>query len=422
MNLTTTFHYFIHVLHFVLLQMQSDRSNEAYGVAHCITHGYSFRCIGVQVMTQVDLKRCKITARRIEEIAPIFSDELESLDLSHNSIGAKGVAELLVQNRDSFGCLKTLSLNASGLGNRGAAIVADFIAGSKTISKLELDYNGIGFKGVRKIAEALMINTSLTELNLNHNLFHRGIKYLATALKRNTTLTCLHLVADNTTNTCQEYGDWPKLYLEELLTALEYNTTLTKLYLDSQYDCETFSLLVKSLIHNHTVDFDIAKIRPSKQGQRILNIDTISNTAISNINKEIAQYRPHKQFDDWATWGEADESRSIAKRVFDDVIDYPCRFSFLSCDTVYSFPALIRYMREPYERVAEIFALLLRSSVWSDVPTELIVRIIALSTISEQSIDFIPVTWGPNYNWMIYKLSEKDIWKYLKYKNLINDF
>jgi hypothetical protein len=77
----------------------------------------------------------------------------------------------------------TLDLSRNKLRDRGAAAVAEVLAGSATIERLELEHNGIGDVGATSLAAMLRIHPVLHSLNMRRNLLtDTGARALVVAM------------------------------------------------------------------------------------------------------------------------------------------------------------------------------------------------------------------------------------------------
>ncbi|CAK9038104.1 unnamed protein product [Durusdinium trenchii] len=85
--------------------------------------------------------------------------------------------------------LHTLWLNACGLGDAGAGVVANTLTQHRTLREVRLGFNGIGDHGATALAAALVTNNVLEELHLEGNrIGSRGAVALAEALRSNGTV------------------------------------------------------------------------------------------------------------------------------------------------------------------------------------------------------------------------------------------
>ena len=122
---------------------------------------------------------------------------LTSLDLAGNDIRLPGIAafqNLLVMDRR----IKSLHLGYNGLGEEGAKLLGLVLKFNYTLKELALQGNHIGDDGAMALAEELASNNNTLErLQLDWNkIGPRGASALAKALKQNSTL-CHISLADN---------------------------------------------------------------------------------------------------------------------------------------------------------------------------------------------------------------------------------
>ena len=82
---------------------------------------------------------------------------------------------------------KRIVLRGNCLGERGAAILADYLSKTEDVEELSLEWNQIGSSGARLLSRALERNVSLTSLDLrNNNIRSDGAEELAKALSKST--------------------------------------------------------------------------------------------------------------------------------------------------------------------------------------------------------------------------------------------
>lgn len=127
---------------------------------------------------------------------------LRLLDVSENEIKDVGVNKLL-QALDTrlFPCrLESLQLSQSGIREKGAKYVADFLFENRVLHSLNLSKNFIGAVGALEFRRALQCNHVLREVNLSHNnIQDEGAKAIASGLlqSQDSNLRCLHLSHNN---------------------------------------------------------------------------------------------------------------------------------------------------------------------------------------------------------------------------------
>jgi hypothetical protein len=107
--------------------------------------------------------------------------------------------------------LQQLNMSANGIGDSGAAAVAEALMVNFSLKKLDLGNIDLGDDGAEDIAKALKVNSVLEELGLSSNgIGDSGAASIARALMRNTSLRQLDL-CDN------DIGDAGAAAIEESL-------------------------------------------------------------------------------------------------------------------------------------------------------------------------------------------------------------
>ena len=99
---------------------------------------------------------------------------LQSVDLTHNSIGDDGVRALTAVLKPpgeaggdgGSSTLKRLDLSWNGISTRGGRYLGDALKGTPTLVVLTLSWNGLMDRGARALGEALATNTKLTSLDV----------------------------------------------------------------------------------------------------------------------------------------------------------------------------------------------------------------------------------------------------------------
>jgi hypothetical protein len=172
-----------------------------------------------------------VTERSAPLIAEFLAGDcrLESLYLSCNRLGDDGVVAIargLSENRT----LQRLSLASNRVGPRGAAALAAALADHPTVALVDLGFtkatntvgelgNFVGDEGARVLAEMLAGNRTLRALDLLHNFISQvGVNHIRRALEVNRTLTSLQLTQFGRVH--NEPGK------EEIRAALERNRQL----------------------------------------------------------------------------------------------------------------------------------------------------------------------------------------------------
>ena len=121
---------------------------------------------------------------------------LQTLDLSYNSIGSDG-AVALAEGLKCCTNLKTLNLRNNGIGTDGVVALAEGLKCCTNLQTLDLMSNSIGSDGEVALAGGLKCCTNLQKLNLNNNIFFSdGAVALTGGLKCCTNLQTLNLMSN----------------------------------------------------------------------------------------------------------------------------------------------------------------------------------------------------------------------------------
>jgi Ran GTPase-activating protein (RanGAP) involved in mRNA processing and transport len=154
-----------------------------------------------QTLTHINLSKNHFDAAKVDSNKWFLSalakcQALVALDLSHNTLGARGI-DAFVQAFRGHPSLRTLHLQNTGLATVECfASVADMLKTSMVLT-LNLSANACGPSGVDKLATTLLANHTLERLDLSSTrLGEVGATHLAGALKVNRTLQSL-LLRDN---------------------------------------------------------------------------------------------------------------------------------------------------------------------------------------------------------------------------------
>ena len=112
----------------------------------------------------------RITAEAVDDIAKCISRSCLDLDLSHNAIGARGVAPLVKRVLIS-GHFQVMYLNlgACALSNDGAKALSLGLAHRQAVRRLNLSDNNISATGAKDLIEALRTNPNMEQLDLSWN-------------------------------------------------------------------------------------------------------------------------------------------------------------------------------------------------------------------------------------------------------------
>lgn len=98
--------------------------------------------------------------------------ELRSLDLTGNPLGHDGVAALARSlEAGAAPRLATLNLHKNRLGDEGAKALAPAIAGSASLTSVDISTNSLGSQGAKALATALAASGSITAIDVGSNRF-----------------------------------------------------------------------------------------------------------------------------------------------------------------------------------------------------------------------------------------------------------
>lgn len=127
-------------------------------------------------------------------VALLMHTKIESLDLSGNSIGDKGLIGISYVLRNNK-ALRILKLNHTDIAYTGISALADTLKNQNTLESLELgDNQDIGSDGIAMLCDALAVNTSLSSLNLfATELTDNEAFMLGKIFHQNSALTSLNL-------------------------------------------------------------------------------------------------------------------------------------------------------------------------------------------------------------------------------------
>ncbi|MEE6497280.1 hypothetical protein FKM82_002691 [Ascaphus truei] len=140
---------------------------------------------------ETDLSQC-LSYNLVQSLLPQLQ-YCTNLRLSSNGLGDRGaaaLAEALITNSS----LTTLDLQSNSISNQGLSSLTRGLSCNRGLKHLNLRENSVSIEGARALAEALRRNRTLTHLDLTANLLHdEGIEALAGALRENQTVESLHL-------------------------------------------------------------------------------------------------------------------------------------------------------------------------------------------------------------------------------------
>ena len=157
---------------------------------HCVAAGLS----AGHPFKEAELSDLQLSAAAISELglALTTAGALARLSLSDCSLGDDGVSSVLPVVRT--GSLTTLELRSNRIGNHGAGVLAEALAGNHTLLVLDLQRNEITCQGAIGLAAALQVNRTLRVLNVRFNeISDSGASALGKALQANKSVAELHL-------------------------------------------------------------------------------------------------------------------------------------------------------------------------------------------------------------------------------------
>lgn len=164
------------------------------------------------------------------------SCQLESLDLSQNSIQDDGATSLALALH-SNASLKALMLSETKLTKQSCDFLATALAINRTLERLNLADNNIGNQGCAGLAEVLKINTSLKSLNLyGTKTGSVGIMAMSRAMEENSSIVQLNLSGN------EDKGEKCCQALEKMV---RNNTKLKHLWLPEASSSPNISFFIK---------------------------------------------------------------------------------------------------------------------------------------------------------------------------------
>eukprot|EP01125_Pyxidicula_operculata_P011720 TRINITY_DN383_c0_g1_i7.p1 TRINITY_DN383_c0_g1~~TRINITY_DN383_c0_g1_i7.p1 ORF type:complete len:347 (-),score=35.20 TRINITY_DN383_c0_g1_i7:141-1181(-) len=133
------------------------------------------KALSIRNVTRLDLNSNMINQTGAIEIASYLKNpecNLESLDLSSNLIGNKGIdaiVESLLVNDNTR--LESLIVDCCLLSDEGAHTIARLITNNKSIKKISVTCNMFYREGVEIISDALRNTTTLSSFNITSSIF-----------------------------------------------------------------------------------------------------------------------------------------------------------------------------------------------------------------------------------------------------------
>jgi Ran GTPase-activating protein (RanGAP) involved in mRNA processing and transport len=148
--------------------------DDMYHLAQAIKSSSSLRCLSL-FDAQLSLQSTKLLCSALAS----QDSNLTMLDLGHNRLGCEGVEAVcnaLIHN----GSLLTLGLANVGMGDKGAALVADVVRMNCTLTEVYLNSNNIQEEGARELAGALVFNDrSQVIIYVPHHHTHKNTHHFA---------------------------------------------------------------------------------------------------------------------------------------------------------------------------------------------------------------------------------------------------
>ena len=151
-----------------------------------------------------------------------------------DTVGLKLFLEplMILGGEGSYRGLKTLSLNATGIDDERAEVVASMLRHNTSLTCIDIGRNEIGPQGAACIAEALRSNTTLRQLNLGGNpMGAAGLKALVASLTHN--MADGDLQPNSSLTHLYMRGDLGVEDMELLETLVRQNTSLLRLNLSN---------------------------------------------------------------------------------------------------------------------------------------------------------------------------------------------
>ena len=148
-------------------------------------------------LVKFNISHNAITNHAAESIADFLSQnsKLEELDLSYNSLQAKGAIK--ITQSCNITNLVRFNINNNGITDRAAKSIANFLSQNSKLEELSLGYNNLKATGIIKITELRNIR-NLTKFNISHNdITDHAAESIAVFLSQNSKLQELDLSNNN---------------------------------------------------------------------------------------------------------------------------------------------------------------------------------------------------------------------------------
>ena len=214
----------------------------------------------------------------IADILTVATNLVE-LDLSYNELSADHMKYFLYKTKHIFANLVRLNASGNVISDETAITLADVLSENAKLQELDLSDNSLHAKGIRKIFNRLRIST-LIKLSISHNnITDKVADQIASFLSRNIKLEKLDLSHNN----LQAAGArWIcKTNLSKLITFnISYNSITTEAADDiAAFLAHNSKLQVLDLSCN-----DLQELGSENIFQVLQNMSVLSSLKISNIN------------------------------------------------------------------------------------------------------------------------------------------
>lgn len=130
----------------------------------------------------------------VAEILAI-SISLEKIDLGNNFIGYDGIKSIFLALRNnSQSKVFEISLESNEIDNRATSLISEYLQTDMSLTSLNLTNNYLGPEGAQSLSTSLKVNKTLKMLYLaNNHLGHEGCIYIAQGLRFNRSLVTIDL-------------------------------------------------------------------------------------------------------------------------------------------------------------------------------------------------------------------------------------
>ena len=253
----------------VALPTPAQSDTAVHCVAEGLKAGHPFR--------EAELAELQLSGTALSELtlALASSGPLARLSLSECGLGDDGVQGLLPVVRT--GALSALELRSNRIGNHGAGVLAEALAGNTNLQVLDLQRNDIKCQGAIGLAAALQVNRSLRVLNVRFNeIADSGASAIGKALQANKALTELHLGG----NLVGPEG------AVQLASALEANETVRTLNLRSNAILDVGAVAIARMCKRNDalVELYLGSNGISEEGCAALADSWRSNTRLQKVD------------------------------------------------------------------------------------------------------------------------------------------